>query len=89
MVNDSPLRRKLVYVASRRSMAEMEVVLGRFLKAKRADLDDVACERLLTLLQFPDAELYDWLSGILTIPPEVDQEVLFWLSDYRCATPSS
>ncbi len=87
MANDFPALRKLAFIASRRSMAEMEVILDRFLQARRAELDEAACERLLILLQRADADLYDWLSGISEPSPGVDREALSWLDDFRRAAP--
>ena len=70
-------------------MAEMEVILDRFLRARLDDLDDAACERLLTLLGLPDADLYDWLGGIQAVPDTVDREALSWLQPFRRADGAS
>lgn len=74
MKNPTPLQKQLAFVASRRSMAEMEQILDRFLKAEWQHLDDDQCRRLLQLLACPDADLLEWLSGI-TPPPRDDNHM--------------
>lgn len=82
----SPLQRRLAYTALRRSMLEMDRILERFLHTELSRLDDSQCERLLTLLQQPDADLLEWLAG--EPPPGVDGEMVDRLRPYRGETPS-
>ncbi|MBF0152621.1 MAG: succinate dehydrogenase assembly factor 2 [Magnetococcales bacterium] len=74
----SSLRRRLVFLTSRRSMLEMEEVLRRHLDLEHMDLAE--CLALERLLQYPDNDLLDWISGVLSPPPEVDKALLMRLS---------
>ncbi|MBF0212538.1 MAG: succinate dehydrogenase assembly factor 2 [Magnetococcales bacterium] len=79
-VPQSGAQRRLVYRASRRSMAEMERVFHRFLLQELATLDEGQCRRLESLLDCSDADLLDWMAGIKPVPAEVDGEMLARLS---------
>ncbi|MBF0181988.1 MAG: succinate dehydrogenase assembly factor 2 [Magnetococcales bacterium] len=72
----TPAQRKLIYHAGRRSMAEMERLMARFLEAELTTLSDDDCMRLEALLHHPDVDLLDWLAGVAPVPSGVDGEVL-------------
>jgi succinate dehydrogenase flavin-adding protein (antitoxin of CptAB toxin-antitoxin module) len=77
------LQKQLFFQASRRSMAEVERILARFIDSELQTLDDEACQRVLAFLDQPDPDILDWITG-LTIPPAVvDGEVLSWLIRFR------
>lgn len=76
-------QKRLYFVASRRSMAEMERILARFLKQELANLDDAACDRLLQLLDQWDSDLLEWMAGILPVPSSVCGETLGLVAKYR------
>lgn len=81
-VPQTPAQRKLAYVAGRRSMAEMERLLYRFMVEELTDLNDEVCGRMEVLLHYPDADLLDWIAGLKTKPVEVDGEALARLGRY-------
>lgn len=63
-------------------MREMEEILARLLAARLSELDESACQALLTLLQETDGDLLDWLGGIVPPPARVEASVLEWLRPY-------
>jgi adenylate kinase len=69
----------VAFTASRRSMREVEEVLAPFVAHHLAAWDDPACQRVLAVLANPDADLYDWLRGVVSPPSHVDQQALRWL----------
>ncbi|MBF0136046.1 MAG: succinate dehydrogenase assembly factor 2 [Magnetococcales bacterium] len=75
------LRRRLVFLTSRRSMLEMEELLRRHLNLEQMDLTE--CLALEKLLQCTDNDLLDWISGVRSPPPEVDRGLLSRLSRQR------
>lgn len=79
----SPLQRRLAFVASRRSMREMEELLARFLGQRLPHLDDSTCATLLSLLQEADADLLDWLGGVTPPPARVGPDLLDLLRPFR------
>ena len=72
----------MIFLAERRSMAEMEQLLTRFLAERLHLLEDEECRRIIVLLQYADADLLDWLSGVKEPQEGVDREVLGWVSCY-------
>ncbi|MBF0176939.1 MAG: succinate dehydrogenase assembly factor 2 [Magnetococcales bacterium] len=76
--NLSDLRRRLVFLASRRSMLDVEELLRRHLDLEQLDMTE--CLALEKILQFPDNDILDWLSGVQVPPPEVNRDVLSRLS---------
>ncbi|MBF0628226.1 MAG: succinate dehydrogenase assembly factor 2 [Magnetococcales bacterium] len=74
------LQRRLVHLASRRSMAEMERILHRFLVNELTILDEVQCQVWIGLLDHADADLLDWMAGIKPLPDGVDPTILSQLS---------
>ncbi|MEO5364435.1 MAG: succinate dehydrogenase assembly factor 2 [Magnetococcus sp. DMHC-8] len=77
------LRKQLVFLAERRSMAEVEQILSRFVAQRLAGLADDACRRVILLLQQTDLDLLEWLSGQREPPEGIDREVLDWIAPYR------
>jgi antitoxin CptB len=47
----------------RRGLLELDLVLERFMRDRVADLDDAALRRLSDLLDLPDNDLWDIVSG--------------------------
>jgi antitoxin CptB len=80
MESSEALRKRLIFLAQRRSTAEMEGILGGVLAERLSQWGDGECQRLIALLQYPDLDLLDWLSGLQEPPLEVDREVLGWLT---------
>lgn len=78
----SPMQKRLQFQASRRSTREMEQLLQVFLEKKLSQLDDRDCMALLNLLDWPDLQLYDWITGLHPAPHEVDGA---WLQRLRTA----
>ncbi|MBF0191155.1 MAG: succinate dehydrogenase assembly factor 2 [Magnetococcales bacterium] len=72
----TPAQRRLVYLASRRAMAEMERVLHRFLRDELTELDDGQCQRLESLLNRSDADLMDWMAGLKPVPEDLETDLL-------------
>ncbi|MBF0271546.1 MAG: succinate dehydrogenase assembly factor 2 [Magnetococcales bacterium] len=72
----SSAQRRLVYLASRRAMAEMERILHRFLVRELTELDDGQCQRLESLLNRADADLMDWMAGLKPMPDDLEADLL-------------
>ncbi|MBF0263418.1 MAG: succinate dehydrogenase assembly factor 2 [Magnetococcales bacterium] len=79
-MNLDGMRRRLAFLAGRRSMAEMERLLDRFLERELKGLDERGCTAFLALLEESDADLLDWMGGIKPIPARIDADALSRLS---------
>jgi antitoxin CptB len=74
-------RRKLLFRSWHRGTKEMDLVMGRFVDAVLARLDDTELSELEGWIDVPDAQLYAWVTGEEALPPELDT-VLFrrWIA---------
>jgi antitoxin CptB len=69
-------RRRLLFRATHRGTFENDLMLGGFLRAHMDVLDDADLTALEALLELPDPDLADWLTGRAAIPPEQDTPML-------------
>ena len=73
---DPDIRRKrLLFRAWHRGTREADLILGSFAEQHLAGFDEAALDHFAALLEVPDAELFDWISGRATPPTEHDSEV--------------
>jgi antitoxin CptB len=74
---DGDIRRRRIRIrAWRRGLRELDILMGGFVDARLATLDDAALDELEILLDLPDAELLGWLAGTSAPPPERDTALL-------------
>lgn len=69
-------RRRLLYRATHRGTYENDLLLGGFVQRHIRTFDDSELAAVEALLELPDNELADWLTGRLPIPAEVDSPML-------------
>ena len=69
-------RRRLLFRATHRGTFENDLLLGGFIRAHLDTLDDADLTALEALLELPDPDLADWLTGRAPIPPEQDTPML-------------
>jgi antitoxin CptB len=77
--DDQPLdnrRRRLIFRAQHRGTYENDLLIGDFVKARIATMSDSELDDLETVMEFPDAELADWLTGRKPIPPHANTPML-------------
>jgi antitoxin CptB len=63
-------RRRLLYRATHRGTFENDLMIGGFVRANLYSLTDADLDALEALLESPDVDLADWLTGRRPIPPE-------------------
>ena len=61
--SDSTLRRRLRFRSWHRGTKEMDFLLGRFADARLEDLRGSELHAYDALLQEPDPDLYNWITG--------------------------
>ena len=69
-------RRRLLFRATHRGTFENDLLLGGFIRAHLDTLDDADLTALEALLDLPDPDLADWLTGRAPVPPEQDTPML-------------
>jgi antitoxin CptB len=67
---DDPRRRRLLYRATHRGTYENDLLIGGFVRAHLDTLTDADIDALEALMERPDPDLADWLTGRRPIAPE-------------------
>lgn len=80
---DDPRLKRLRYRAWHRGFREADLILGPFADAHAGKLDAGQLDRLERLLEAPDHDLYEWITGKSAPPPEHDSDVLGLIKDFR------
>lgn len=65
-----PRRRRLLYRASHRGTKEADLMVGGFVARRIARFTEAELDALEAVLDLPDIDLADWLSGRRPVPPE-------------------
>jgi antitoxin CptB len=67
---DEPRRRRLLYRATHRGTYENDLLIGGFVRDHLDILTEADIDALETLMERPDPDLADWLTGRRQIEPE-------------------
>ena len=69
-------RRRLLFRATHRGTYENDLLLGGFVRAHLDTLTEADIGALEALMELPDVDLADWLTGRRPIPPEAATPML-------------
>ncbi len=69
-------RRRLLFRATHRGTHETDLLIGGYVEARLSDLTEADMDALEEVMELPDADLADWLTGRRPIPPEADSPML-------------
>ncbi len=84
MTDSAEIRRKRLRFRSwHRGTREADLLLGSFADAHLGDFDDALLDRYEALLDVPDADLFDWITGRSVPPPQLDNDVTRRLLAFR------
>lgn len=61
-------RRKALFRSWHRGIREMDLVLGRFADAEIGNLSDAELDEYEQLMEVPDRDLFQWLTGEVAAP---------------------
>jgi antitoxin CptB len=67
---NDPRRRRLLFRATHRGTYENDLLLGGFVRANLDHFTDEEIGALEALMELPDVDLADWLTGRRPIAPE-------------------
>ena len=65
-------RRRIIFRAQHRGTYENDLMIGDFVKANIAAMGEAELDELEAVMEFPDAELADWLTGRIPVPGHAD-----------------
>lgn len=74
-------RRRLLYRATHRGTFENDLMIGGFVRANLGIFTDAELDAMEDLLELPDVDLADWLTGRRDIPPEDATPMLLRIRD--------
>ena len=69
-------RRRVLYRANHRGTYENDLLLGGYVSRHVAGMTESEMDALEAVMELPDADLADWLTGRRPIPPAVDSPTL-------------
>jgi antitoxin CptB len=76
-------RKRLLFRSWHRGTREADLLLGSFAEANLAGFDEARLDRYEALLECPDADLFDWITGRTAPPAESDTDVTRLLLAFR------
>ena len=74
-------RRRLLFRATHRGTHETDLLIGGFVEKRSHTLTDAEMDALEEIMELPDVDLADWLTGRLPIPPDADSPMLRAMKD--------
>jgi antitoxin CptB len=75
-------RRRLLYRANHRGTQENDLLLGGYVNRHVAGLTESQLDALEAVMDLPDTDLADWLTGRTPIPPGADSPMLQAIRDF-------
>jgi antitoxin CptB len=76
-------RRRLLFRSTHRGTFENDLMIGGFVRAHVADLTDADLDALEAVMELPDNDLADWLTGRVPIPPQEETPMLRRMRDFQ------
>jgi antitoxin CptB len=74
-------RRRLVFRANHRGTHETDLLIGGFISARIGVFSEVELDEIEELLELPDVDLAEWLTGRQPIPADLDSRMLRRMRD--------
>jgi antitoxin CptB len=71
-----PRRRRILFRATHRGTYENDLLVGGYVRTRIALFTDAELDALEEVMELPDAELADWLTGRRPVPAEMDSPML-------------
>jgi antitoxin CptB len=69
-------RKRILFRAQHRGTHENDLLIGGYVAPRIAAMDEAQLTEIEALMELPDPELADWLSGRRPIPDEINSEML-------------
>lgn len=78
-------RRRLLFRARHRGTHETDLLVGGFVAARIAAMDEADLDALERVLELPDIDLFDWLTGRRPVPAELASPLLARMVEWSLA----
>ena len=83
-----PRRKRLLFRSWHRGTREADLILGSFAERAPCGFDEAQLDRYEALLDVPDPEIFDWLTGRAAPPPDCNHDVTRLLLAFRIHAPA-
>lgn len=80
---DATRRKRLIFRSWHRGMRETDLMLGRFADRHVAGMTADQLERYEALIESPDPDIYNWVTGAEPVPPSHDTDVMRLLRNFK------
>ncbi|WP_073135537.1 FAD assembly factor SdhE [Muricoccus roseus] len=77
----SPRRRRLLFRARHRGTKETDLLIGGFVSDRIESFSEQELDEVEELLELPDVDLTDWLSGRRPVPAELQSPMMLRLME--------
>jgi antitoxin CptB len=81
MSDNETRRRRILYRATHRGTHENDILIGGFVAARLTAFTPAELDALEEVMELPDSDLADWLTGRRPIPAEQDSPMLRRIKD--------
>ena len=79
-------RKRLIFRSWHRGTREMDLIMGRFADRHVPDFTDQELDLYEEVLQNPDPDLYDWISGRIEVPANLNNPIIEKLLQHHHVT---
>ncbi len=79
--------KRIIFRAWRRGFREADLIFGPFAQTHGPSLSSVDLDDLEALLDAPDQDVYDWVTGRAPPPPAFDTSILKQVQAFKAALP--
>jgi antitoxin CptB len=76
MSNSDHRRRRILFRATHRGTHETDLLVGGFVASRLDAFTDAELDAIEAVMDLPDVDLADWLTGRLPIPPAANSPML-------------
>ena len=76
-----------MFRSTHRGTFENDLMIGGFVRAHIAALTEADLDALERVMEMPDTDLADWLTGRVPIPPEDETPMLIRMRDFLATGP--
>ncbi|HEY8613881.1 MAG TPA: succinate dehydrogenase assembly factor 2 [Roseomonas sp.] len=81
----SPRRRRLLFRARHRGTKETDLLIGGFVSDRIESFSEQELDEVEELLELPDVDLTDWLSGRRPVPADLQSPMMLRLLEASAA----
>lgn len=78
-------RKRLIYRSWHRGTKEMDLLMGSFADKHASGFTEPEIAEYARILEYPDPDLYDWITGVKPVPANVETSLFSRLKAHKFA----